>query len=138
MHQKMLIKRLTFLDASVLINAVRGADPTRKMRALSVLGDPAREFIASQYLMLEVLPVPKRYKLKSEVAFYERYFAAVTTWLEPASLLKPAYDLACKHALGAMDALHLAAAISANAEFVSAERPTKPIYSAYAQSVSIY
>jgi predicted nucleic acid-binding protein len=131
-------KHLTFLDASVLINAVRGADPARKMRALAVLGDPDREFAATRYLVLEVLPVPKCYKLNSEVAFYERYFAGVAIWIEPALLLQPAYDLACKYALGAMDALHLAAAISANAEFISAERTTKPIYSAYAHASSIY
>jgi predicted nucleic acid-binding protein len=53
-------------------------------------------------------------------------------------LLTPAYDLACKHALGAMDALHLAAAQSVNAEFISAERPTKPIYTAYSATFSIY
>jgi predicted nucleic acid-binding protein len=134
----MTAKRLTFLDASVLINAVRGADPARKMRALSVLGDPAREFVASRYLVLEVLPMPICYKLKIEVAFYERYFAGVTTWVDPASLLTPAYDLACKHALGALDALHLAAAITVKAEFISAERPTKPIYLAYAQAASIH
>jgi hypothetical protein len=75
----MTTKRLTFLDASVLINAVRGADPARKLRALDVLGDPAREFVASQFLVLEVLPVPTCYKLRTEVAFYERYFTDVMT-----------------------------------------------------------
>jgi hypothetical protein len=51
---------------------------------------------------------------------------------------QPAFDLACKYGLGAMDALHLAAAMSAGAEFVSAEKPTKPIYSAYVNAASIY
>ena len=33
-------KLLTFVDASVFINAVIGSDAARKMRALAVLGDP--------------------------------------------------------------------------------------------------
>jgi len=37
-----------------------------------------------------------------------------------------------------MDALHLAAAISVNAEFISAEKPTKPIYQAWQNISSIY
>lgn len=135
---KMSTKRLTFLDASVLINATRGSDPARKMRAVSVIGDPNREFAASQYLRLEVLPIAVLYKKKKEIALYERYFNAVTTWVDPAALLVPAYDLACQYGLGAIDALHLLAAMTAGAEFISAERPTKPIYSAYAGAVSIY
>ncbi|MBA3323158.1 MAG: PIN domain-containing protein [Pyrinomonadaceae bacterium] len=131
-------KQLTFLDASVLINAARGSEPARKMRAISVIGDPNREFVGSQYLKLEVLPIAVLYKKKKEVALYERYFSAVITWVDPVSLIVPAYDLACQYGLGAMDALHLMAAMTTGAEFVSAEKPTKPIYSAYASAVSIY
>lgn len=128
----------TFVDASVLINAIVGADAARKMRALAVLADPRREFVATEYLRLEVMPIAVRFKLSKEVAFYERFFAGVTSWVTPARLIKPAYDLACRHGLGAVDALHLAAASATKAEFVSAEKPTKSIYSAYAGSVSIY
>jgi hypothetical protein len=63
-------KHLTFVDASVLINAVVGRDAARKMRALSILGDPGREFVATRFLTLEVLPIPIKYKRKKEVAFY--------------------------------------------------------------------
>lgn len=135
---KMPTKQLTFLDASVLINAARGSDPTRKMRAVSIIGDPDREFVASQYLRLEVLPIAVLHKKKKEIALYERYFNAVITWVDPNSLIDPAYDLACQYGLGAIDALHLIAAMTMGAEFISAEKPTKPIYSAYASAVSIY
>jgi len=128
----------TFVDASVLINAVAGQDAARKMRALSVLGDPDREFVATEFLKLEVLPIPTKYNRKKELAFYERYFKGVVTWVDPSSFTHPAFDLACQYGLGAMDALHLAAAISAGAEFVSAEKPTKPIYSAHTNTASIY
>lgn len=131
-------KQPTFVDSSVLINAFAGRDAARRMRALAVLGDPDREFVATKFLELEVLPIPVKYKRKPEIAFYERFFKGVTIWVDPASIIQPAYDLACKHGLGAMDALHLAAAIAAGAEFVSAEKPSKPIYSAYAGTASIY
>jgi predicted nucleic acid-binding protein len=131
-------KQPTFVDASVLINAIVGKDAGRKMRALSVLADPNREFVATEFLRLEVLPIPTKYDRKKERAFYERYFKGVVTWVDPLSFLQPAFDLACKYGLGAVDTLHLAGAISVGAEFVSAEKPTKPIYSAYANAASIY
>jgi predicted nucleic acid-binding protein len=131
-------KQPTFVDASVLINAIVGLDAARKMRALAVLGDPNREFVATRFLQLEVIPIPLKFNKKKEATFYERFFKGVTIWIDPASIIQPAYNLACQHGLGAMDALHLAAANAAGAEFVSAEKPTKPIYSAYASAVSIY
>lgn len=131
-------KQPTFVDASVLINAIVGLDAARKMRALAVLGDPNREFVATRFLQLEVLPIPLKFNKKKEAAFYERFFQSVTIWIDPASIIQPAYDLACQHGLGAIDALHLAAVSAASAEFVSAEKPTKPIYSAFANAVSIY
>lgn len=131
-------KQPTFVDASVLINAIVGSDAARKMRALAVLGDPNREFVATRFLELEVIPIPLKFNKKKEAAFYERFFNGVRIWIDPVSTIQPAYDLACQHGLGAIDALHLAAAITAGAEFVSAEKPTKPIYSAYANAVSIY
>jgi predicted nucleic acid-binding protein len=131
-------KQPTFVDASVLINAIVGLDAARKMRALAVFGDPKREFVATRFLQLEVIPIPLKFNKKKEAAFYERFFKGVVTWIDPTSIIQPAYTLACQHGLGAIDALHLAASIAAGAEFVSAEKPTKPIYSAYASAVSIY
>ena len=122
----------------MLINAIVGKDAARKMRALSVLADPDREFVATEFLKLEVLPGPTKYERKKELAFYERYFKGVVNWIDSSSFLQPAFDLACKHGLGAIDALHVAAASGVGAEFISAEKPTKPIYSAYTNASSIY
>jgi predicted nucleic acid-binding protein len=134
-----IVRKLTFADASVLINAARGADAARKMRALAVLGDPNRDFAATKLLKLKVLPIAVRYKLQKEVQFYERFFRAVTVWVDvDSSLLDSAYKLACNYGLGAMDALHLAASEAMMAEFDSAERITKPIYAASANVVTIY
>ena len=65
---------LTYVDASVLIYAIVGKNVGVKMRALSILADPARAFVATEFLRLELLPIPTYFKRQREVAFYERYF----------------------------------------------------------------
>ena len=55
-------KQTTFVDTSVLINAAVGPNAARRMRALAVLGDPTREFVATRFLVLEVIPVPTKFK----------------------------------------------------------------------------
>ena len=131
-------KQPTFVDASVLINAAVGPNAARRMRALSVLADPNREFVATRFLVLEVIPLPTKFKRDKELAFYQRFFKAVTTWLDEATLIQPAIDLACQHGLGGMDALHVAAAVHAEAELISAEKPSKPIYATYLNVSSMY
>lgn len=127
----MASKVLTFVDAAVLIYAA--SKPTagtlaRRLRALQVLGDPDRDFISNEFLRLEILPIPIRYQRTKEIAFYQRFFSSVTIWTS--QLIAPGYELACRFGLGAMDALHVATAVKHGAKFVSAERPTKPIYQA--------
>jgi len=108
------------------------------MRALQVLGDPDREFLASEYLRLEVLPMAVCYHKSREVAFYQKFFDGAVLWADSSKLITPAYDLASRFGLGALDALHVAAAATHNAELVCAEKPTKPIYRAYPNVTSIY
>ncbi len=134
-------KILTFPDASVLIYAA--IKPTantfaRRMRALQLFNDPDREFVASEFLRLEVLPIAKFFDKKREIQFYKTFFAGVSHWADDAALIAPALALASQHGLGALDALHICAADQFGAEFVSAEKPTKPIYRAYSNISSIY
>jgi predicted nucleic acid-binding protein len=134
-------KILTYVDASVLIYAATkptAATFARRLRALQVLSDPDREFVAREYLRLEVLPIPNYFNKKRETAFYEKFFSTVMQWADSSALIAPAYAIACQHGLGALDALHVAATDSFSAEFVSAERTTKPIYRAYSNITSIY
>src|SRR5438132_4298325 len=103
---------LTFVDASVLIYAA--SKPTtvtlaRRLRALQVLGDPDREFLASEYLRLEVLPIAVCYHKSREVTFYQKFFTNAVLWVDSSKLITPAYSLACQFGLGALDALHIAA-----------------------------
>jgi predicted nucleic acid-binding protein len=134
-------KILTFVDASVLIYCIRKSTPEtrdRKRRAMQVIGDPDREFVASEFLRLEVTPLSYFHNKSREIAFLELFFQGIKQWIDTQGLIKPAYDLACRYGLGAFDALHLTAAQSVNAEFVSGEKPTKPIYKAYAHVSTIY
>ncbi len=120
---------LTFVDASVLIEAFRGEGPAAR-RALDVLDDPSREFAASDFLRLEVVPKAEYEKRHPELGFYQDFFDAVTQWAAPrANLVDAAFAVATRHGLAAMDALHLAAAEACGAsEFVTGENPTKPMF----------
>jgi predicted nucleic acid-binding protein len=121
--------RLTFIDAGVLIAAVRGnADVAR--RALDILNDPERSFASSGFVRLEVLPKAVFHRQREEVAFYEAYFRRVDQWAEPGpSVLEGALTLGSKSGLSALDALHGAAALSVNAtEIVTTEKIGKPLH----------
>ncbi len=119
----------TYVDANALIVAYRGNQPAAQV-ALALLGDPARHFVASPYLRLEILRKPLFYRREDEIAFMERYFATVSVWVPTSDqLVEQALRLAAHWDLGAMDALHAAAALQAGAEvFVTMERPTKPLF----------
>lgn len=120
---------LTFVDAGVLIAAARGTDLIA-LRANQALGDPNRTFVASPFLRLEILPKAMFHRRLEEVSFYDVFFAAVARWAEPDSgLADRALSLASKFGLSALDALHVAAALSVGAdEILTTERPQKPIH----------
>ena len=58
---------------AVLIAAARGGSE-QAARAMEILDDPEREFAASPFLRLEVLPQAVFNKREAEVAFYEAFF----------------------------------------------------------------
>ncbi len=119
----------TFLDAGVLIAAIRGS-PVPIERALGVINEPQRVFIASDFVRLEVLPKPLYFRQQHEVDFYEAYFAAVTEMVEVSrALVLQAYAEAQQVGLAGMDALHIAAAKAGGAEeFITTERPTTALF----------
>lgn len=123
--------KLTFVDAGVLIAASRGGSE-QATRAMEVLDDPEREFAASPFLRLEVLPQALFNRREDELAFYEVFFSAVSKW---ATNLKAITDAALHEAatygLEAMDALHVAAAASVGAvELFTTEKPSRSIHRA--------
>lgn len=128
--------KLTFVDAGILIAAARGGN-VQAARAMEILDDPEREFAASAFLRLEVLPQAVFNKRTAEAAFYEAFFSTVTHW---ATDLDTVTEIAMREAstfgIEAMDALHLAAAASVGAhEFITTEKPSRSIHRANAVKV---
>ncbi len=118
----------TFLDAGILIAAVRGQEEEAAC-ALAILEDPERSFLTSDFLRLEVLPKAIYYQRPAEAALYERYFAKARFIPVSAALVAQAYTEACTFGLSALDALHIAAAkFSGAEEFITTERRTTPLF----------
>lgn len=117
----------TYVDADVLIAAAKGTEAFSES-ALEVLDDPDRAFVCSDYLRLEVLPNAVYFGNTATRDFYEEFFRAVIHWVPSSPEFSArAFGLACRYGLGAVDALHVAAAEAGGAELITAEEPTKPM-----------
>ena len=128
--------RKTYVDSGVLIAAFRGqGDPTA--RAMQILDDPTREFASSIYVKLETLPKAIYHNNVNEISFYQSFFQSVRQWADQLDIIaETAFTQASEFGLKAMDALHIAAAMSIDAdEFVTTERSTKPIHRVTAVNV---
>jgi len=119
----------TYIDSGVLIQAYRGATIIG-IKAREILEDPQREYVASLFIKLEVLPKAIYNKRTAEVNFYETFFAGCTIWAnELEKIVEFAQELASNFGINAMDALHVAAAISVNAdELITTEKSSKPMH----------
>jgi len=118
----------TFLDSGVLIAAYKG-DPALAEPAARILRDPHRVFLSSPFVRLEISPKAFFNKQPGEHRFYQRYFRRAAMIGDLQSILRLASRESARSGLGAMDALHLAAARLLRAdEFVTTEKPTKSIH----------
>ena len=118
----------TFLDSGVLLTAARALSRDRE-RALQVLEDPNRAFLTSPFVHLELVPKAIFHKKRLEKMFYDAYFNAAGWYRDLETIEATARTEAAKSGLAAMDALHVAAAhLSGADEFITTERPEKPIY----------
>ena len=120
---------ITFIDSGVLVTASRGVEDLSD-KAITILASANREFASSAFIKLEVLPKAIYHRQTDEAEFYQTFFSAVTYWAnDKEQVIQDGYNIACKYGLAAMDALHIAAAISVGAEeFITTEKPTKPMY----------
>lgn len=120
---------ITFIDSGVLVTASRGVEDLSD-KAILILASADRKFASSAFIKLEVLPKAVYYRQTDEIEFYETFFSAVTYWAnDTEQVIQDGYNIACEYGLAAMDALHIAAAISVGAEeFITTEKPTKPMY----------
>ena len=119
----------TYVDAGVLITAARGVAPIA-IKAIEILDDPNREFVSGIFLKLEILPKAVYYKNEAEAEFYHTFFNTVTRWADSLNAVaQEAFKEACRSGLAAMDALHIASAVSVGAEeLVTTVRAEKPIH----------
>jgi hypothetical protein len=94
------------------------------------LTDPAREFVCSDWVKLEVLPKARFFRKTSELALYDLYFGRVAIWMSfTPGLIEEALAEASLSGLSAVDAIHIVlAASSACHELVTSEKPTSPIH----------
>jgi hypothetical protein len=118
----------TFLDSGVLITAARSISRDRE-RALQIFEDSDRIFLTSPFVHLELVPKAIFHKKLLEKALYDVYFNAAE-WFRDLDKIEAAGRIeAAKSGLAAMDALHLASAhLSGADEFITTERPEKPMY----------
>jgi hypothetical protein len=117
----------TYLDSSVVIHAVQGVDGGK---ALWLLEDSGREFVAATFLKLELLPQPTFHRRTRELAFLAEFFSRIVAWEHATeALLADALREAAKVPLSAVDAIHVAAARRLKAdELVTGEKPGKPLH----------
>lgn len=91
---------------------------------MQILDDANREFFASVFVRLETLPKAFYQQQQEETSFYERYFTAVNIWAEDLNqIVRIAHEVASRYGLAAMDALHIAAALTALSRRTGAPRP---------------
>ena len=74
--------------------------------ALAILEDPARSFLTSDFLRMEVLPKAIYYQRPAEVALYERYFAKAQCIPVSEALVAQAYTY-CMSRRNFFDGKHL-------------------------------
>jgi hypothetical protein len=67
--------------------------------------------VVSDYLRLELLPKPRFHKRQEELEFMESVFQEAENCETSPKLTSEAIALASKYILGAMDALHVVAAV---------------------------
>ena len=120
---------LTYLDSGVLIYAAQG-DTYAAALALPFIQDENREFITSDYVKLEVLPLPTWNHRKNEIEFYETFFRLNSRTIPTSPrLLETALEEGCKIGSEGMDAIHIACALFGGAEeLVTNEKPTKAMF----------
>lgn len=118
----------SFIDSSILLAGWRGISGLR-IKALTILSDASRQFVSSPFVQLEVRPKAVFHRNTNEIFFYDTFFENVGEWSDDVrQILAEAGTVAEKYGLNGMDALHIAAAIIAEAdEFVTAERSNSPL-----------
>ncbi|HEY4364784.1 MAG TPA: type II toxin-antitoxin system VapC family toxin [Bryobacteraceae bacterium] len=121
----------SFPDSGVLSDAARAASPIRARTALYSLGDPQRTFLTSAFVRLETVPKAEYTGRTEELAFYESFFRdQEVEWCRDwEQMIALADEESRRSGLGALDALHVAAAHLLGAdELVTTEGINKNVH----------
>lgn len=121
----------SFPDSGVLIDAARAVRPERAQAALDYFDDSTRTYLTSPFVRLETIPKAHYMARAEELAFYETFFNdSGVQWCRDWDRMEAiAEEEARKHGLGALDALHAAAAHLLGAdELVTTEGLHKPLH----------
>lgn len=129
----------TYLDSCFLITAFQAKDPNLTGRAIEIIEDPNRMLIVSDAVWLEVMPKPHFEKQPYEKKFYEAIFEKALKLDWRLEVLFKAHELAKDYGIAAMDAIHLAFALSAEADiFVTGEKSSKPMFRLNGKGIQVY
>ena len=97
--------------------------------ALSILDDHERVFLSCPFLDFELLPQAILNKSYKEQRFLEIYLGGAERMEDLHAILRLAFEEASHSPVSGIDALHVAAASLLEAdEFITTEKPGKPIY----------
>lgn len=120
----------TFIDAGVLITAF-DSRASAADRALDIITDPDREIVVSSLLELETLPSAMNIGDAAQVRLLQNFFrlADYRVEVDEAFIRQTMAEAKLIRGIQALDALHLTAAKAAGAiEFITTEKPSKPLY----------
>ncbi len=98
--------------------------------ATRLLADPKRIWVSSIFLKLELLPQALYFQQDDERDFYDAFLSQVVGWAAGLDAIAAcALAEASTYGLGALDALHVASALTLGAEeLVTIEKATKPLH----------
>jgi predicted nucleic acid-binding protein len=119
----------SYIDASLIIDAVSHELTAQKHRAVAVLDDVGRNFVTSDYVWLETLPKMQYQKMREQIYAAGLFFQRADFVRSSEAIIAKAKELASSYGLAAIDALHAACAIAGGAdELITCEKPTKPFF----------
>ena len=120
----------TVIDSCVLRSAFEGEEGEINKRALAVLDDTDREFIAVDFVALETIPKPTFNKRQEQALIFRTFFEEAPLHAEVSTAVTNlAMKLGCDYDIDPMDALIVSSAIVSGAdELITMEKPTKPMF----------